>query len=65
MKNKLRTLVKSLHQLFCTHEYRYIGRRVTIFSNKNFIYECHKCKRYEVTSTRLPNVMNDHLIDTE
>lgn len=52
-----------LRELFCIHQNRFVGYRDARHSNRDFIYECHKCGRIKLTHIRDKKALNDHVID--
>jgi len=66
MKKYLIEKLKALRQLYvsgwCGHQWRFIGRRDTQFCNRDFIYECGKCKKYDVTHIRKLDAINDCVV---
>lgn len=66
MKKYLTEKLKALRQLFvsgwCSHQWRFIGRRDTKFCNRDFIYECSKCKKHDVTHIRKLEAINDCVV---
>jgi hypothetical protein len=54
--------IADLKQVFCRHEWQFIGRRDAKFCMRDFIYECQKCNKYELTQTRKKEALNDIIL---
>lgn len=60
----VKKLYIELRKSWCSHEWQFIGRRDAKFCNRDFIYECQKCRKYDVTQIRKKEALNDIIVDS-